>query len=278
MSPCHRSPHDSHVAALVGLGASLSFVTTIALAQADEGIEPPLSESWKFSVGIGVVDHPKFPGSDQREMRALPILGASYGRYFVGGLPGGGVPLGLGANLYRDRNWSLGVGLGGGIGKARKESDDSRLAGLGDIDNTVRAAIFGGYTVGWLAMRGNVATDIGGKGQGTLASVELEGRYRLTPELTLTGGPGLTWADRKYTQTFFGIDAAQSVSSGRAEYSAGSGLNSVRVSVGALYSLTPQWEFGLRGSIGRLQGDAADSPLTFRAKQTNVGLFGSYRF
>jgi MipA family protein len=258
--------------------ASLTFAPTAARAQAEESIEPPLSDSWKFSVGLGAVSQAKFPGSDQRKTRVLPILGASYGRFFVGGLPGGGVPVGVGASLYQDRNWTFGVGLGGGFGKARKESDDNRLAGLGDISNTPRAAVFGSYSTGWLALRGNVSTDIGGKGQGTLASVELEGRYRLTPELMLSAGPGLTWADRKYTQTFFGIDSAQSVASGRAEYSASSGLNSFRFSLGAVYSVTPQWQFGVRGSLGRLQGDAANSPLTFRAKQADAGLFTSYRF
>jgi outer membrane protein len=278
MCPFRHPLSPGLVLAYLGVTASLAFVSTAARAQAEESIEPPLSDSWKFSVGLGAVSQAEFPGSDQRKTRVLPILGASYGRFFVGGLPGGGVPLGVGANLYQSGSWKFGMGLGGGFGKARKESDDSRLAGLGDIDNTPRAAVFGSYAADWLALRGNVSTDIGGKGQGTLASVELEGRYRLTPELMLSAGPGLTWADRKYTRTFFGIDLAQSVASGRAEYSAGSGLNSLRFSLGAVYSVTPQWQFGVRGSLGRLQGDAAESPLTFRAKQTDVGLFTSYRF
>jgi outer membrane protein len=75
---------------------------------------------------------------------SITSLGANYGRYFIGGLPGGGALLGAGALLVRDPNWSLGVGLGGGVGKARKESDDSSLQGLGDIHQAVLASVFGG--------------------------------------------------------------------------------------------------------------------------------------
>ena len=258
--------------------ALTSFFSSLAMAQAEESVEPSPTDAWKFSVGAGVVTVPKYPGSDRYKVRALPILGASDGRYFVGGLPGGGVPLGVGALIVRDPAWSLGVGLGGGLGKARKESDDSRLHGLGDIDQALRASVFGGYAQRGYALRGNVATDVSGKGQGTLASIELEGRYALTSQLMLSAGPGLTWADRKYTQTFFGIDSAQSAASGRATYRAGSGLDSVRVSLGIEYAPAPRWKVGVRGSIGRLEGDAADSPITVDKKQNTVAVFGSYQF
>lgn len=258
--------------------ALTSFFSGLAMAQAEESVEASPTDAWKFSVGAGVVTVPKYPGSDQYKVRALPILGASYGRYFVGGLPGGGVPLGVGALIVRDPAWSLGVGLGGGLDKARKESDDSRLHGLGDIDQALRASVFGGYAQRGYALRGNVATDVSGKGQGTLASLELEGRYALTSQVMLSAGPGLTWADRKYTQTFFGIDSAQSAASGRATYRAGSGLNSVRLSLGIEYAPAPRWKVGVRGSVGRLEGDAADSPITVDKKQNTVAVFGSYRF
>jgi MipA family protein len=248
-------------------------------AQAEEGIEPPAAaDSWKFSLGLGVVSQPRYPGSDRRDTRVLPIVGANYGRYFVGGLPGGGVQLGVGAVLLRAPQWSLGVGFGGGIGKARKESDDSRLRGLGDIDPTLRGSLFGSYSAGFLALRGNVSTDLAGKGQGTLASLEIGALWQPVARLTLGAGPGLTWADRKYTQTFFGIDAAQAAASQRAVYSPSGGINNLRFAVGAEYGVTPQWQLGVRATAARLQGDAGRSPITASRSQNTVAVFGSYRF
>jgi hypothetical protein len=134
MCPFHHSLRPRLAFARAGVMASPAFASTAARAQAEEGIEPPLSNSRKPSVGLGAFSHAKGPGSDQRKTRVGRILGAGYGRFSIGALPGAG------------------------------------------------------------------------------------------------------------------------------------------------YSVAPQWQFGRRGSLGRFQGGAANSPRTFRAKQADVGLFPSCRF
>lgn len=235
-------------------------------------------DQWQFTVGAGVVSSPEYPGAADNKTKAVPVIGATYGRYFLGSVPGTGVPLGIGAYLYQDPQWRVGVAIGSGLGKAREESDDPRLRGLGNIDSTARGSVFASYTGGWYALRANVTTDIGGKDQGTLASMDLEARYAATPSLMLTAGPGFTWADNEYTRTFFAIDAAQSARSGLARYEAKSGINSVRFSLGANYRLTPNWSLSTRVTASELRGDAAKSPVTADKSQTSVGLFAAYRF
>lgn len=257
-------------------------VPVLALAGAVLGssaaMAQPFDDSWKFSAGAGVVSHAKYPGSGDTEVSAFPMLSASYGRFIIGGLPGAGIPLGVGAHLLRNEHWHAGIGLGSTLGKAREESDSATLRGLGDIDGTVFVSAFGSYTDKWFAVRGSVVTDAGGKDQGTRLLMDLEGKYSVNERLRLTAGPGFTWADSKYSQTFFGISAAQSASSGRAAYTAASGINSVRFSLGANYLLTPQWGLGARVTAERLRGDAASSPVTERKSQNSVGLFAHYRF
>jgi MltA-interacting protein MipA len=41
-------------------------------------------------------------------------------------------------------------------------------------------------------------------------SIEAVVRYNLVPKLTLSAGPSVNFANRRYMQTFFGIDALQS--------------------------------------------------------------------
>jgi outer membrane protein len=236
------------------------------------------SDSWQFTLGAGAISRPKFPGSSSRETLGIPLVNASYGRYFLGGAPGTGLPFGLGARLVNTPEWQFGVVLGPDIRKPRKESDDARLKGLGDISSTAHAGLFGGYRHGWFGVRGNVITDAGGKHEGTLASLEFEARYELLPGLSVSAGPGLTWADRKYTQTFFGIDAAQSANSGRSEYSAQAGVNSLRFSVGADYHIDSHWFVGGRVEAARLHGDARNSPITESASQNSYSIFSGYRF
>lgn len=255
----------------LALAAATSVMGTHAWAQ-------QASDSWQFTAGLGVISQPKYPGSGETKTSALPMLSASHGRYFIGGLPGAGVPAGVGVFLVQDAHLRIGVGLGGNLDKPRKESDSARLRGLGDISATALGSVFASYSDSWWKIGGNVVTDVGGKDQGTRATLDLEGRYSPMDRLMLTAGPSVTWADSKYTQTFFGVDAAQSAQSGLATYTAKSGINAVSFNIGANYQLTQQWGLGARVGVSSLRGDAADSPITEKKTQTTVGVFASYRF
>jgi outer membrane protein len=264
--------HESNVSrALAGA------VFTAALGSQNANAQE-FTDSWRFTIGAGVISRPEYPGSDKTKVEALPLLSATYGRYFIGAAPGAAVPAGLGAYLYQDDHWRFGIAAGGGFSKPRKESDDPRLRGLGDIDITARGSMFASYTIDWFTVRGNVSSDIGGNHQGILASLDLEGKYRPTDRLTLIAGPGITWADSEYTRTFFGIDAAQSSASGRPQYRTSSGINTLRLSFGAEYRMTPNWNLGARATAATLRGDAADSPITADKSQNTFGIFTSYRF
>jgi outer membrane protein len=253
---------------------ALATLCTSALAQETPGG----ADSWKFSAGLGLMSHSKYPGSSGTETAVLPMLSAHYGRYFIGAVPGAGVPAGVGAYLVQDPHLRVGVGLGLNLDKPRKTEDIPRLNGTGDIDGTALGTVFASYSDSWWKVGGNVLTDLGGNNHGTRISVDLEGKYSPMDRLTLTAGPSLTWADAKYTQTFFGIDAAQSAASGLASYTAKAGLNKVSFNVGANYQLTQQWGLGARFSATSLRGDAATSPITEKKSQNSFGVFANYRF
>jgi outer membrane protein len=256
----------------------ITVVAGLTLAASHSTAALSDDDRWQFTVGAGVISSPEYPGAADNKTKAVPMISATYGRYFIGGAPGTGVPMGIGVNLYQDTQWRFGVAIGSGLGKSREESDNARLRGLGNIDSTARGSVFASYTGSWYALRANVTTDIGGKDQGTLASMDLEARYAASKSLMLTAGPGFTWADKDYTHTFFGIDAAQSARSGLAKYDAKGGINSVRFSIGANYRLTPNWSLSTRVTASELRGDAVKSPITADKSQTSVGLFAAYRF
>jgi outer membrane protein len=235
-------------------------------------------DAWRFSAGLGVISQPRYPGSADSQSTVLPMVSANYGRYIIGGIPGAGVPLGVGAYLVQTPEWSLGVALGGHLSNPRDESESARLRGMGDIDGTALAAVFGSYSYQWLAARMGVLTDVGGKGQGTRIALDLEARHRLTDQLVISAGPGFTWADKKYTQTFFGVTGAQSSSSGLAVYTPRAGVNAVRFNLGANYQISPQWGVGARVTLTHLRGGAVDSPITEKRSQNTVGVFANYHF
>lgn len=265
----HRSWRVAQACFAVGLAFPAS------LAWADDAEEK--RDPWQISLGAGVASLPEYPGSGSNETRVLPLVNVRYKRFFLGGAPGSGSPAGLGAYLYEDRSWNIGAVISGDVQDPRQESDGARLRGLGDIDGTVRAGLFASYRLGWLTLRGSALSDVAGKDQGTTASFDAEATFRPLPHLTLSAGPGITWGNERYMQTFFGVDADQAARSGFAQYTVGSGASLARLSFGAQYELTPQWSLGSRITAARLLGDAADSPIVEDKNQNTYALFVIYR-
>jgi outer membrane protein len=232
---------------------------------------------WRASVGGGLVSAPKFPGSDGQRVLVLPFVAATYGRFFVGTDPGSGGLGGVGLNLYRDSHWRLATALSWGLSQ-RKESDDPRLQGLGNVDRTLSAGLGAAYTQDWFTLRASALTDILNRGHGTLARVDALARYRASEHLIVFAGPGFVWADDRYTRTFFGVDPGQSTASGLPQFDAHGGLNSARFGIGAGYRIDAHWGVGTFLSLSKLQGDAAASPITESRSQYSAGAFVSYRF
>lgn len=261
---------------LAPAGVALALAGSTSVAAEDEA---PKKGPWEITVGAGAANLPEYPGSDEYETRGLPVVSVRYKRFFLGGAPGSGSPAGLGAYLYDGETFRLGTVLSVDGTKPREESDDVSLRGLGDIDSAVRAGVFSSYRVAsWLTLRAAALTDVSDKQQGTTASIDVEFSYRPTARLTLTAGPGLTWSDEEYMQTFFGISDEQAARSDLAPYAPEAGVSVVRVSLGAQYQFSGQWFAGLRVSAAQLQGDATDSPIVQDKNQNLYALFVGYRF
>lgn len=257
----------------ITLGICVILPMLASVAVADE-----FPDSWKFTAGVGGVNAPRYPGSRDQWTRGIPVVSIEYGRFFLGSLPNAGAAAGLGAYIVRNEHWQFGVGFGADTRNPRNAADAPILHGWGDIKSTEHAAIFGSYTLDWLLIRGVASSDIGGKHEGTLASLEMLGRYHPIAALTLSAGPEVIFGDSKYRQTFFGIDAAQSLIAGVPEHTVKSGLNEVRLSIGADYKLTSKLSLGAHVAYGKLQGDAADSPVTTDKTQHSIAVFAAYRF
>jgi len=252
----------------------LAAACLVVAARAAAQEETP---TWRVALGAGLDYVPKFPGSDSHKILPLPFIAASYGRFFFGAFPGAASIAGVGVNLYQDRHWRFGAALSAGLAE-RKESDDARLQGLGDVRRTASAGVALAYTENWYVLGASVLTDILNRGQGTLVSLNAIARHRASDRLTFFGGPGLTWADGRYTRTFFGVSADQSAASGLPEYGTHPGFNSARLGLGAGYRITERWSALGFASLSTLLGDAVNSPITESRSQYFLGMAIFYRF
>src|SRR5262249_31502959 len=134
------------------------------------------------------------------------------------------------------------------------------------------------YTQSRYVLGASILSDILNRGQGTVVNLNVLGRYRASERLTFFGGPGLTWADGRYTQTFFGVDAQQRAASGLPEYGTHPGFNSARLGLGAGYRIDERWSAVGFASLSTLLGDAVDSPITESRSQYFLGMAIFYRF
>jgi outer membrane scaffolding protein for murein synthesis (MipA/OmpV family) len=87
-----------------------------------------------------------------------------------------------------------------------------------------------------------------------------------------------TWADAKSNQSFYGITAGQSATTGLPEFSPGSGL--LFASAGLLWEadLSRHWIAVGSAEARHLEGDAARSPLVERTSNYYASASIAYRF
>jgi MipA family protein len=235
-------------------------------------------DAWHFNVGMGVIAQPKYPGSHETRAGIIPVFNAAKGRFQIGALAGAGVPLGVSYTMIQEGPWRLGLGIGTGLGNSRTANDGTALSSLGEIKQTTLGSVSGSYSEGAVSASASIIRDIGGHQQGTRALVDVMFNTRLMDKWVLSAGPGMTLMDSQYAQTYYGVTAAQSASSGYGTYNAAAGINALRIGASANYEISREWSLGVRLSVSKLQGNASNSPTVKNDAQSSYGLFANYRF
>ena len=246
------------------IAATPTLSNNNAPAQTNGDTARTTNEAWQFTAGLATINQPKLPGSSTRKTSVFPVFSATYDRFFAGAVPDTGIPLGLGIYLVQDQHWSIGTEVGETV--------------FGNTGTTTLGAAFANYGTKYFLLTSNVKTDIEGHEQGTQFSINLLGQFQPIENLEISAGPGFTWANGEYMQKFFGIDAAQSAHLGLTPYTARGGIDSLRVTFGARYTITPNWDLGAELKAARLRGDAGNSPLTQSKSQDNFSIFAIYNF
>jgi MipA family protein len=253
-----------------------------ALADEQEAQTPERRES-PIILGAGAYTIPTYPGSRGVELRPFPAVDAVFwNRLFI--RPSEGV----GVYLWHEPGWDVGVSMDADQ-IHRYEADDTRLKGLGNVDKTARANVFVTRRCPWMEATLKLSTDIGGAGHGNVVDLELARPLTadtsvlmrhwggsISPRLNIRAGFGTTWSNKQYMRSFFGVDSQQSARSGLPVFSADSGFSSARVFLSARYEIRPRWLVGGQVQVGRLLGDAADSPIAQKRSYAGGGLFLAY--
>jgi outer membrane protein len=211
---------------------------------------------------VGVV--PDYLGSDDYTVGIAPFL-----RYQLAGTKRYVQLLGpeLSLNMLNNEHWRVGPMLNY---RAQRDHDvdDPVVSRMRSIDDTIE---LGGF-VDWanidannprkrFVAGGTVLSDVGGEHDGVVGQISARYWTPVAPIVDLNLSAGMMFADDDFTQTYFGVDAADAAASGLPMYSAEGGATDVRFTVGATVYLSKQWIAAGGIQYRRLLGDASDSPV-----------------
>jgi MipA family protein len=240
--------------------------------QAAPAVGAPADSRWRVAIGAGMLLTPDYLGSNDWLVRPVfsPEIRAPFDSFFISFRDG------VGGTLLRSGPFSAGLLVRPRFG--RDQDDNDALRGMGDVDFAGEAGGFVSYSDGRYLIRGEVRQGFGGH-SGLLADARLDRVFRARPDLILSTGPRLSWGSRDFAGTYFGVDDVQSRRSGYDVFRPND-YWFVGFAAGATYVASERWAVIAFGEIGRILGDAQDSPLVERgrASQAVVGLTAVYRF
>lgn len=293
-----RSPCMTLKTMLLSVVALAAIAAAPAAAQDtdQEGDPPPGPPETVFdgdflSIGVGAGYGPSYSGSDDYVVFPLPVVQARVGDIAINPRPAG-----LAVAWSPDTNGGPKVQLGVATRFRNARAShivDPVVESLGKLDNAIEV----GPTVGIgipgvlnpydsLTLTVDAQWDVAGAHGGMTVIPTLTYFTPLSrgaaASLSFSGIVG----DDKFSDYYYSVSPAQSVTSGLPAFSAKGGLNSLGVNLLLAYDLDGDLTNGGFSLVGiggysRLQGDAADTPLTSirgSADQFRIGAGIGYTF
>lgn len=252
----------------------IQLIVSALLIVSDSSAEDKTRDDWTIALGLGAFQGPEYEGSDKAETVAFPKVEVVWNDTVFIDLEA------LGINYYKKNTLILNTILS--QGDERKESLNTSLNGLGDVDASTTLTLGAEIELGLFLYNAQLTKHSGGT-DGFQAVVGLETTLPLgmltgnmpmanmasmaeTEELTLTG-PYVTaaltveWADNDYINGFFGVDAMQSSLSGLPQYTTAAGFKSVNLELGVLHIIYKSWTVQGLAGYNTLIGDTKNSPI-----------------
>lgn len=274
---------------LATMGAMLLTATAHAqvasAAAGPESARPSAPAGWSITVGVAPVLSPAWQGSRDMNLSLFPDLRVNYGDILFASVPDG-----IGWNAINEGGWRAGPLAKIRFGRDENEGSSPFLIAGGSealvgMGNVKAAGEVGGFVEKSLGrrrewrVRGEVRHGFGGH-QGMVADASINYRIRVGRS-SVSFGPRTTAASADFMQTYFGVDAGQSLRTGLAPYRADGGILSYGIGGTVVRPLDRRSVLTLFTSFERLGGPPAQSSLIRERGQRNqftLGLGYGFRF
>ena len=241
-----------------------ALLISSALALLAEPVAAQDADTSYIRVGAALASLPQYAGSAETQMRVLPLISFED----IEGFEFNGLSLSyplLRAGTGRGPGlWSIKAGPRAGFEFGRDSEDSPTLNGFEDIGESL---LLGGSvraTYGILGVGVDFGQDVIGGHGGFTADIAL-GTYippgLIAERVSLQPLIGVGWADGDYSQTTYGVTAAQAEASGLPAYALGSGFHRANATLLGWYDLSERWQLSSVLSYREYLGDYRDSPI-----------------
>ncbi len=235
-------------------------------------------EAFDVTAGVGAIMRPTYLGSNRYTASPLPLIDIKWNDMVSLGTEG------LRLYWHADR-LTVGAGLAFDPGRDDENGDafsfrpgDDRLKGVGKIDAALGYQLFASYRL-WRIDLHAAAIKFDGKQNdgvmvryGATLPLPLGSKFIATPHIDSL------WANKKYTQTYFGVTGPQAIRSGFTPFDAGSGTLGVTAGLKLSYAFSRHWFVMADASTTLLTNDAKRSPLSYSDTATTVATMVGYHF
>jgi outer membrane protein len=244
---------------------------------------PAAASKFEGALGLVLTHKPDYSGSSERKFSPQLAGFVRYGRFTLTGAGGfttrrnDDVERGLDAELVRREG--LRVDLALRFDPGRRESESVQLAGMGDIDPTIRTRLGVRWqpVPRWQLSLG-ASLDSLGRGGGYTIDAGVSRTFQIDGRQRVVLGAGASGAGDRYLQTWYGVSDDQALASGYPAYRPSEGLRDVHASATWRIEYNPQWAGFTPLNVGRLLGAAADSPLTHQRSSVSLSAGIARRF
>jgi outer membrane protein len=249
--------------AVAGLFAGFATAPAVAQYQGLVSLPPVGPGDSRLLIGAGLANRAAYLGSDDRVTAVLPYVDYAHRNGFFASATAG-----IGYSFVNTRATQIGLRVIPRFGREEDNSDD--LRGLGDIGAGVEASAYATHA---LSRAWTVGVNVRGGDRGAELDVGVRRDFALGPATRMSAFAFATAANGRSQQTWFGIDDAQSLASGYPVYSPGAGVRNLQVGASVNHFFAGRW-IAIGGlGIGRVVGEAADSPIV--RERTHVGGFAA---
>lgn len=280
---------------------ALSLAVACTAVQAQTPANNPMPDgSRDLYVGLGAVSEPQYQGSNERRVRALPLLQLAWSNgVFISGMSAG-------VHLSQDPALEYGPllalqsrrgsdGTDGDIGALGQQTipgvsspattrsgaaGGNALAGMDEVKARLQAGAFVNYYVTpTLRLTNSVLYGAGKWRQGLAWNLALQHTAaELTAHHRITYSAGVTLVNSSYNASFFGVTDSEAFASGHPAYAPRGGVQDVYLAARWNWALSPDWMLASGARLTRLQGDARHSPLVQRPTNFSLSTGLAYRF